>query len=174
MLALPRGPSQERKLKSRKARGTGIAVARAGTHISSRLEHLQGGVVLKEGGSGAQCPPSSPHSPSEPRLPPPGPGMQMSSKAGDIGVHWRWVPRPCTSRLNLGWGGSQAGDTARRRGPCGGTRGSQAELAQSQLVGCLTFTAVQAEPEAMSAPGRSTASRSAGPRGDCGAGTARE
>lgn len=50
-------------------------------------------------------------------------------------------------------GGSQAGDTARRRGPCGGTRGSQAELAQSQLIGCLTFTAVQAEPEAMSAPG---------------------
>lgn len=174
MLALPRGPSQERKLKSRKARGTGIAVAGAGTHISSRLEHLQGGVVLKEGGSGAQCPPFI--TPLPIRAP------VTTARARNADEFKGWGHRGALAMgaaplyLPAGpWvGGSQAGDIARRRGPCGGTRGSQAELAQSQLVGCLTFTAVQAEPEAMSAPGKSTAGRSAGPRGDCGAGTARE
>lgn len=90
-------------------------------------------MVLKEGGNGVQCPPSSTHSPSEPRLSPPGPGMQMSSKAGDIGVHWRWVPRPCTSRLNLKWGALRLGTQPGGAAPAEGREGTQQDWPNRSL-----------------------------------------
>lgn len=62
--------SRERKRKSRKAGGTRAA---AGPRVSSRLEHLQRGVVLRKGGSGEQ-PTHRP--PPDHRLPPWGPGCR--------------------------------------------------------------------------------------------------
>lgn len=62
--------SRERKRKSRKAGGTRAA---AGPRVSSRLEHLQRGVVLRKGGSGEQ----PTHRPlPDHRLPPWGPGCR--------------------------------------------------------------------------------------------------
>lgn len=110
--ALPRGPSQESgSAESRKAGGTSAA---AGPRVSSRLEHLQRGVVPRKGGSGEHNSPIAPHQSTgyhQVR-----PGTQMSPKAENTGVCWRPVPsRRCTTPPGAGGGCSGWGHSREAR-----------------------------------------------------------
>lgn len=124
--------SRERKRKSRKAGGTRAA---AGPRVSSRLEHLQRGVVLRKVGSGEQ-PTHRP--PPDHRLPP-------WDRDADESKGWRTLecsggecrtPVPLRRRVGIGGVRVGGGNTAGRRGRCGGARGNPAGRAHpQQLVG---------------------------------------
>lgn len=111
------------------AGGTGTAAAGAGPRVGSRLEHLQGGVVLRGWQRGA-VPPSI--TPLPIRTP------VTTTRAPNADDFKGWGHRGAAPlSLSAGpWeGGARAGDTARRRGPYGGARGNPAGVAHSQLVG---------------------------------------
>lgn len=115
--ALPRGPSQESG-SANPARLEGQAQPPG--HVSAPAWSISGGEWFRRrGGSGEQL---THRPPPEHRLPPWGPGCRRVQRLGT----WEWAGGECRAPAPLrcaGDGGARAGDTAPRRGRCGGARG---------------------------------------------------